>query len=102
MTRSPSRFDTGRTRAEAHGDFDAEGTFRRLTKPQKYVMRWMSQKWHAYQNQGTAIEINGTKVCTRATIDALERLGLIECSGHWSWKASISGRALRDALLAVG
>lgn len=64
----------------------------KLTQAQARVMKWLSQKWSARVSHGSAVEINGQRVCNVDTMTALERLGLVkrELSGYW--EATPEGR----------
>jgi hypothetical protein len=69
---------------------------RKLTKPQRAAMIWMSRGWKAYVAHGTQVEINGKPVCKTDTMAVLEAEGLIEREGVAAWKVTDAGRAWRD------
>jgi hypothetical protein len=66
-----------------------------LTKAQRRVMCWMSQQWVAYRTYASVVTINGSKVCTEATINVLIGKGLVVKDCPLSWKATEIGRAIR-------
>lgn len=67
----------------------------KLTPVQQAVMRWLSQKWEARVAVGSAVEINGSRVCNLSTMNALARLGLVEQQSHAPcWVATAEGRKL--------
>ena len=69
----------------------------KLTKPQRAVMIWMSKGWKAYVSGGnTRVEINGRRVCTTDTMDALERAGFVTRLGVLAWEATELGRQWTD------
>lgn len=69
----------------------------KLTKPQRAVMIWMSKGWKAYVSGGaTRVEINGRRVATTDTMDALERAGLVTRLGLAAWEVTDAGRQWTD------
>lgn len=65
-----------------------------LSQTQRKVMIWMSQKWTCRLSHGDVAEINGKRVCTLATLKALERKGLIEKKPDLNcWIATQKGRS---------
>jgi hypothetical protein len=65
----------------------------KLTKSQRAVMIWMSKGWKAYVAGGkTRVEINGHRVATLETMNALERAGLVARLGVSAWEATEAGR----------
>jgi hypothetical protein len=67
----------------------------KLTKPQRAVMVWLSRGWKAYVAYGNRVEVNGTPVCTTATMEVLEKTGLIEREGVAAWQATAAGKDWR-------
>jgi hypothetical protein len=66
---------------------------KKLTKPQRAVMIWMSKGWKAYIAGGkNRVEINGHRVCTAETMETLERLGLVTKLGVAAWEPTETGR----------
>ncbi|HVT35864.1 MAG TPA: hypothetical protein VHE37_09780 [Nevskiaceae bacterium] len=67
----------------------------KLSKSQQLVMNWLSKGWKAYAVPGGRVEVNGMKVGTLATMESLEKLGLIARLGVSAWEATDAGRALQ-------
>lgn len=66
-----------------------------LTRTQQQVMLWISQGWSARVSSGSAVEINGKRVCTVSTMEVLERKGLVERESRAPyWVATTEGRKL--------
>lgn len=69
----------------------------KLTKPQRAVMIWMSRGWKAYVAGGNnRVEINGSRVATTETMEALERAGLVTRLGVSAWEPTELGRQWTD------
>ncbi len=74
----------------------------KLTPVQQEVMRWLSQKWEARVSVGSAVEINGDRVCNVSTMNALVRLGLVERESQAQcWVATAEGRKLSPNYIPV-
>ena len=69
---------------------------KKLTKPQRAVMIWLSRGWKAYAAYGNRVEVNGKPVCTVQTMDALEKAGLVEREGVAAWTATAAGKDWRE------
>jgi len=69
---------------------------KKLTKPQRAVMIWLSRGWKAYVAYGNRVEVNGQPVCTTDTMTVLENAGLVEREGVAAWTATPAGREWRD------
>ncbi|WP_346798095.1 hypothetical protein R5M92_04240 [Halomonas sp. Bachu 37] len=68
-----------------------------LSPAQQRVMRWLSQGWAARLSHGSAVEINGERVCNLDTMTVLVRLGLAERESRPPyWVATGEGRKLRE------
>lgn len=76
----------------------------KLSAAQRCVMKWLGKKWETAPGAGTAILVNGKRLCNVDTVHALERLGLveqIELDGRKAvgrWRATLAGRALTQRL----
>lgn len=59
-------------------------------------MRWLCHGWPARVAYGTAVEINGERICNESSLLALERRGLVERDGQHPnmWRATTKGKAL--------
>lgn len=68
----------------------------KLTDAQSRVMTWMSQGWSARVAYGSAVEINGSRICNVDTLSALARMGLIKRdeTHHNLWEATLEGKKL--------
>lgn len=69
----------------------------KLTKRQREVMALMSKGCEAKQTVGMRIDINGRGVCRIGTINQLVKAGLVEQSGHWTFRATLAGLAWSPA-----
>lgn len=65
---------------------------KKLTKQQSIVMNWLSKGWKAYVARGTRVEVNGNPVGTTATMESLEKLGLVTRLGVAAWEATEAGK----------
>ncbi|SEJ57869.1 hypothetical protein SAMN04244572_04940 [Azotobacter beijerinckii] len=67
----------------------------KLSPAQQKVMHWLSQGWGARVSSGTAVEINGERICNVDTMTVLVRLGLAERESRPPyWMATAEGRKL--------
>ena len=67
----------------------------KLSPAQQKVMLWLSQGWGARVSHGSAVEINGKRICNVDTMAKLERLGLAERESRPPyWIATDEGRKL--------
>ena len=69
---------------------------KKLSKPQRAVMIWLSRGWKAYVAYGNRVEVNGKPVCTTETMVTLEKAGLVEREGVAAGSATAAGREWRD------
>ena len=66
----------------------------KLSAVQANVTRWLSQSWHARVSHGTAVEINGKRICNTATLLVLERHGLVYKQPCGLWSATSAGKQM--------
>lgn len=66
----------------------------KLSTAQSRVMLWLSQGWGARVSHGSAVEINGKRVCNVDTMATLTRLGLVERDSSTYWHATEAGKKL--------
>lgn len=67
----------------------------KLSPAQQKVMLWLSQGWSARVSHGSAVEINGKRICNVDTMTALVRLGLVERDSQPPyWMATAEGMKL--------
>lgn len=70
----------------------------KLTSAQVRVMKWLSGGWVAEPGAGSAVMVNGSRICNVDTMQALYRAGYATRDDKGSWRATPSGLALRDLL----
>jgi len=68
----------------------------KLTKRQREVMALMSKGLVAKQNVGMRVDIDCQISCNIGTINKLIKVGLVEQYGHWTFRATLAGRAWRE------
>lgn len=66
----------------------------KLSPTQTRVMDWISRGWGARASHGSAVEINGQRVCNVDTMAALSRHGLVVREENGYWRATDAGRKL--------
>lgn len=64
----------------------------KLTAPQRKVLKWLQGGWEAQKANGSAIHINGKRICNIDTITALKRAGLVEERGDYYFAITSAGR----------
>jgi len=57
----------------------------KLTRTQERVMEWLRGGHHARRRYGCVVYVNGGKLCTAATMLALEYKGLVKRVGNDEW-----------------
>ncbi|MPQ69244.1 hypothetical protein [Pseudomonas sp. MWU12-2323] len=71
-----------------------------LTSAQARVMDWLNQGWSARVSNGSAVEVNGKRICNVDTMAALVRFGLVSRdSGSGYWNATDAGKKIRPNFL---
>lgn len=70
----------------------------KLTAAQARVMRWLSRGWTAEPGAGSAVIVNGSRVCNTDTMQALYPAGFAARDDLGCWRATPAGLALRDRL----
>ncbi|MEX3555945.1 MAG: hypothetical protein VB131_04915 [Burkholderia gladioli] len=70
----------------------------KLTAAQIRVMRWLSRGWAGEPGTGSAVMVNGARICNVDTMLALYRAGFAARDDQGCWRATPSGLALRDRL----
>lgn len=66
----------------------------KLTEAQTRVMKWLGHGWIAYPAGGSAVTVNGQRLCNVDTLMALSRLGLVTQDDDRCWAATEAGAAL--------
>jgi ribosomal protein S19E (S16A) len=57
-------------------------------------MSWLGKSWIAYPRAGVTYEVNGKRLCTLATLTALEKAGLLVKVENNGYTATEAGRTL--------
>lgn len=76
----------------------------KLTDAQRRVMKWLGHGWETEPGAGTAIHVNGKRICNVDTMTALERYGFVEqmtLGGRklaGQWKATSAGKSITEEL----
>ena len=93
----PDRFDgvTGKPLAASpKGTAPAQ----RLTEAQKRVLRWIGHGWSTEPGAGSAVLVNGKRICNTDTMMALYRAGLASRDDRGCWSATASGETIAAQL----
>lgn len=61
---------------------------------QRRVMKWLTKGWRAHCVRGSAVEINGERVCNLDTIIALKKRGIVSNETRWTYMATELGREM--------
>lgn len=69
-----------------------------LTDAQRRVMKWLGYGWEGQPGAGSAVMVNGQRICNTDTMMALQRAGLVEQDEQRCWKATQVGRDLTGRL----
>jgi len=72
----------------------------KLTAAQVRVMKWLALGWVAKPGAGSALLVNGSRVCNVDTMVSLQRAGLASMDADHCWRATDSGLALRNSLVS--
>jgi len=64
----------------------------KLTRTQQRVMEWLRGGHHAHRRYGSVVYVNGGKLCTAATMLALEYKGLVKRLSNDEWIATEAGK----------
>ncbi|MBV7542213.1 hypothetical protein [Acidovorax sp. sic0104] len=70
----------------------------KLTQAQTRVMKWLGKGWGTEPGAGSAVMVNGTRICNTDTMMALQRGGLVAMDAEGRWTATESGRAITAQL----
>lgn len=69
-----------------------------LTEAQRRVMKWLGYGWEGQPGAGSAVMVNGKRLCNTDTMMALQRAGLVEQDEQRCRKAAQAGRDLTGRL----
>lgn len=70
----------------------------KLTGAQKRVLKWIGKGWTAEPGAGSAVMVNGTRICNVDTMSALCRSGLASKDDRGCWSATDSGKTITAQL----
>lgn len=77
----------------------------RLSATQKSVLKWLGRGWTTAPGAGSTLTVNGAKLCTVSTMEALQRMGMVEPilnsegkPAPGQWKATPDGKQLTSTL----
>ncbi|MHB1371954.1 MAG: hypothetical protein ACYCW7_17400 [Pseudomonadaceae bacterium] len=71
---------------------------KRLSQTQLKVMKWLGNGWSALPGSGSAVMVNGRRICNVDTMQALERQGLVTKDEDRRWDATDHGKEFAKAL----
>jgi len=70
----------------------------KLTDAQARVMKWIGKGWTGEPGAGSAVMVNGKRICNVDTMTALKRHGLVMQDELRRWVATAEGKALTKTL----
>lgn len=70
----------------------------KLSEAQRRVLRWLGNGWQASPGGGSALVVNGARICNTDTMMALQRVGLVKRDDQGCWKATAKGAYMASAL----
>jgi len=70
----------------------------KLTEAQKRVLRWIGKGWRTEPGAGSAVMVNGKRICNTDTMMALYRAGLASKDDQGCWSATASGKTITAQL----
>ena len=80
------------SRSPDTGAASEAGVSVRLSPTQQRVMKWLGKGWRTEPAAGSALNVNGKRICNLDTLNALQRLGLVNRLEPGVWEASTLGR----------
>lgn len=66
----------------------------KLSPAQSKVMKWLGKGWSGLPGTGSAVMVNGKRICNTDTMMALYRQGLVCQDNDRCWTATESGKTL--------
>lgn len=69
-----------------------------LTEAQKRVLKWIGRGWRTEPGAGSAVMVNGKRICNSDTMMALYRAGLASKDDLGCWSATESGKTVTAQL----
>lgn len=70
----------------------------KFTEAQKRVMKWIGKGWTAEPGAGSAVMVNGVRLCNIDTMVALYKSGLASKDDRGCWSATDSGKKITTQL----
>lgn len=70
----------------------------KLTEAQKRVLKWIGHGWTTEPGAGSAVMVNGMRLCNTDTMMALYRAGLAAKDERGCWSATDSGKKVTAQL----
>lgn len=70
----------------------------KLSEAQRRVMRCLGHGWEAQPGVGSAVMVNGQRICNIDTMTSLSRAGLVQQDEQRCWKATEAGRSITGRL----
>ena len=70
----------------------------KLSEAQKRVMKWIGKGWSTEPGAGSAVMVNGTRICNVDTMKTLSRMGLASKDELGCWTSTPYGKALTAEL----
>lgn len=69
-----------------------------LTEAQKRVLKWIGRGWRTEPGAGSAVMVNGKRICNSDTMMALYRAGLASKDDLGCWSATERGKTVTAQL----
>lgn len=66
----------------------------KLSSAQRRVMSWVGKGWHGHVGAGSAVLVNGKRICNIDTMMSLMRAGLVTKDDQGCWSATDLGKKL--------
>lgn len=73
-------------------------TVMQLTPAQRRALKWVGNGWQTEPGPGSAVLVNGQRICNIDTMMALSRAGLVQKDEQGSWSATERGKTLTTEL----
>lgn len=70
----------------------------KLTETQKRVLKWIGKGWRTEPGAGSAVMVNGQRICNIKTMLALYRASLASKDNLGCWSATASGKTITAQL----
>jgi hypothetical protein len=70
----------------------------KMSEAQRRVMKWLGKGWQAQPGNGSALMVNGQRICNIDTMTALGRAGMVQQDDKRCWSATEAGRSITGRL----